>query len=230
MPGADASILEIFKFKLRKEWRQRPACYLHDWACACERPFICTVSLHQWMKDTEKGESKTNVERLLEKVKVIRAGFPESILDGKYRCVLVFSILLEQNRGDLIYIFQNAEIIDKYLDKPKYNLSELQYQLEKYRIPDVDGIIKEFEYDKWDYCPARLELHMRRRFEDLLRLPFCARMKVNDKGGTACVYQVAVQQEFVSDEIKNHLGKSFDFRKYGQVSTMDLIRFINHVI
>lgn len=66
---------------------------------------------------------------------------------------------------------------------------------------------------------------MKREFGDRFILPFCERKKVNNKGGTASVFQIAVQKEFVSDEIKKHLGKPFKVRKYGEVSEIDFIRF-----
>lgn len=104
-------------------------------------------------------ESKTNVERLLEEVNVIKVPFnsgPESIFKGDNRCVLVFSILLKQNRGNLIYVFQSAEIIDEHLNNPDYNRQKLADKLNLYKIADIDTIIKQFERKKWAFCPAHL--------------------------------------------------------------------------
>ena len=71
---------------------------------------------------------------------------------------------------------------------------------------------------------------MEESFGQRLRLPFCARTKVDDKGGTAFAFHVALHQECVSDGIKKFLGRPFKFRNYGEVSTMHLIYFIEDEI
>jgi hypothetical protein len=229
--SAEAGVLETFRSKFKKEWKQKPICEVHrkSYHCHCRRPFISTASLEQWMDEKADGTSKTNGEHLLDEVDPIKLTFssdPRSIFKGNKRCVLVFSCLLMQNHGQFIYIFQSSEIIDKNLDAPKHNrqmlLERLRDHKHEHNIDDVDAIIDNFEKKKWAFCPARLNDELRgKRFENMLILPFCARDIVNDKGGTASVFQVTVQKEFVSDEIKSHLGQPFKFRKYGEVSTID---------
>ena len=227
--AANVSILEIFKSKLNAGLEVLPICHLHNFPCHCEDQFIRTASLYRWMEHKEDDESKTNVERLLEEVNAIPVLFPDSILKGEKRCVLVFSILLKQDRGNLIYIFQSAGIIDEHLGVSHYKLSGLEEKLKDKKISDFDTIINRFERQKWEYCPARLELDMNKTFEDRLRLPFCERKKVNNKGGETIDFQVIVQEEFLSDKFKKSLGIPFKTQKFGPVSTTDLIFFIEDV-
>ena len=235
LPGpasaADDSILETFRSKLRTEWTLEPKGGPH---------FIRTAPLKRWMKAKENDESKTNVNRLLDQVKPILTKFWDPIHEDKTRGLLVFSILLEQGIGYLIYIFQEARIIDERLSSLNDPLKNLKEVLERYRSEDrriedpttlkIDRRIAEFERDKWAYYPAHLELGMDKVFESQIRLPFCASAEVNKTGGTASVFQVTVHQEFVSDEIKKCLGRPFEVKDYGDVSTMDPICFIKDVI
>ena len=229
-PAANVSILKKFKSRLNAEWEQNPICDLHGYECPCRRRFIRTTSLYRWMEVKEDDESETNVERLLKEVNPIKVPFPASILKGEKRCVLVFCILLERDRGDLIYVFQRAGIVDEHLDISEYNLQRLKDELKEYNIPDINRITEDFERQKWAYCPGRLELCMDKSFEHQLRLPFCKREEASDKGGTAFVFRVVVHEEFVSDKLKEHLGTPFDSPRYGKVSTTDLIFCIENVI
>lgn len=176
--------------------------------------------------------SETNVERLLEKADVIRPNFAktESILNGDNCCVLVFSILVMKDCGRLVLLFQSAGITDKRLEEPTYDQSKLRETLEKHGIANIHKIMEQFDREKRAFCPVSLSFRMDRDFHSGLILPFCDLRKVNEKGGTASVFQVAVQKEFVCDEIKKHLGNPFQFGQYGEVGPIECIRFIKDII
>lgn len=230
------TIVDTFKTKLEDEWTRTPNCQVRP-GCQCLPPFISTASLKQWMDRKERGKSETNGKRVLDEVNAIRwTNFLNSglVFEGDHSCVLVFSCLLKQDQGRLIYIFRNANILDKNLSDPKLDYNPLRVKLTRHkalhRIDNVEKIINDFEKNRWAFCPAHLdqELLDNIRFGAKLLLPFCTRDLVNDKGGTASVSQVTVPEKYVSLEIKKHLGEPFDFGEYGKVSTIGFLRFVEH--
>jgi hypothetical protein len=58
---------------------------------------------------------------------------------------------------------------------------------------------------------------MDKAFHEQYRLPFVARDKVND-GGTASVFQVLIQKDFVNKNLQEHLGKPLRDSNFGEVS------------
>jgi hypothetical protein len=173
-----------------------------------------------WMRLCDSGDSALSNERtpnaarlldeLHDKTKAHRQfPFPvdfRTILEGEEACLLVFAILLEQDCGELIELFQDAGINDKSLYHSIGN-EEKQYLVER-RAPSE--VIHNFERLKWDYLPPRLTFQMKNRFEGYdIVMPFCRRKPVNDKGGTARVYHVSVKQKLIDDlELRAVLAKS----------------------
>lgn len=175
------------------------------------------------------GSNKSNGERLIEAVNppIAHLGcHPRSILEGDQSCVLVFSWLLERDYGRLINVFQNAGVNDQKLQDIYYELadkSDLKRELEELIIPGLKINFKklaiDFEKSRWEFCPVYLKSGIDNKpFADKLFIPFCARKGVNEKGGTGSVFQVAIQEEFVSEDIRKDLGASFDFEDHGKVS------------
>lgn len=156
--------------------------------------------MEQWMAN--------NLNQLLEdvepKMKHRLWKFPiksENLLDPDNRCVRVFGILLELGHGELIDLFQSAGILDNNLQFSIPSImSSLQGGLEYHNIPDAKKIIDKFENVKWAFFPPRLKLDMDVNFEGgNLIMPFCRHERINLKGGTASVFQVAIKQEFILD-------------------------------
>lgn len=160
------------------------------------------------MKNQEGNESKSNVERLLEEeMPVTTKNFddPKSV---HKQCILVYSILLSQKRGKLIYIFQSANIIDKNVENTETYRTRLLHGLTASKELDSDPqiIIDEFEKEKWKFFPACFEYQMARDFVDSFRLPFFRRKKLKD-GGTASVIQILVHEDFLFEDLKDCLEK-----------------------
>ncbi|KAH7128547.1 hypothetical protein B0J11DRAFT_273614 [Dendryphion nanum] len=221
------SYLDIFQTKLDHEWTfaAKIACYqdceiAED--CACERPFVDFQEVIRWMKrsdsddSAQSGEAFPNARRLLieihDKMKKHRVfPFPvkhQSILEGRNCCILVFCVLLELGCGELIDIFQDAGVYDSSL---KFALpSSLSETLQSNHISHVADLLASFEERKWSYLPLDLRLEMDENFErQNFVIPFCRRRQVNDKGGTASVFHVLIQEKFIEDpDLKNALKKS----------------------
>jgi hypothetical protein len=92
---------------------------------------------------------------------------------------------------------------DRHLDIVRSESDQsLHDNLQHIKQPgEVDVILKEFHDAKWSYCPLKLELHMNRNLHGTRVIPpFCRKIKLGDKGGTASIYFVAVQRVLVTDE------------------------------
>ncbi|KAF4630836.1 hypothetical protein G7Y89_g7300 [Cudoniella acicularis] len=128
--------------------------------------------------------------------------------------------LLMDDNGHLIYEFQKARVTDQELGNARYargNLQNVLLQSKKGINPEsVEKIIAAFEKDRWAFCPVKLKFDMEEDFDNNHILPFCQRQKVNDKGGTASVFQAIIQEKYVCDEIKKKLGNPFEFLEYGK--------------
>jgi hypothetical protein len=65
---------------------------------------------------------------------------------------------------------------------------------------EVEDIVGDFHKEKWEYCPLSLTLDMNSNLHGTrVILPFCSKIKLPDKGGTASIYWVAVQKDLISD-------------------------------
>lgn len=230
--SAKVSMLETFRSKLKTEWKQRPDCSAHGNRCRFVRHFVRTTLLEEWMAQRETTTSKTNGERLIDEVKPFSwlGTSPKSIFEGDKSCILVLSCLLQQvhgtegrskeGHGNLIYIFQKAGIIDKGLQHAPSRFETLRKGLEFKRIPGVEAIIEHFERKMWAYCPLYLQENCDMDIGSKLFLPFITHDLVGS-GGTATVFKVRVQQEFVPTKIREHLGSPLEDEKYGAVSIVD---------
>ncbi|KAF1942093.1 hypothetical protein EJ02DRAFT_454596 [Clathrospora elynae] len=151
----------------------------------------------------------------------------QKLFAGDHSCVRVFSLLLKQDRGHLIDRFYDSDMNDKYLaivrsdsdQSLRDNLTSITHR------DEVDRIIKDFHQDKWSYCPLELTLHMDRNLQGTRVIPpFCHKIKLGDKGGTASIYWVAIQKKLISDnDLKGALQDSlYKDEKYGECYQMVL--------
>ena len=228
MEARKLTYLEKFSHSLKNHWTYsaKVACYQDCKSpeeCSCRKRFVHAAEVVRWMNRKESSDSVEsndaipNAGRLLNEIhkdmKNISSLFlvdSKQILEGPHRCVLVFGILLEQDYGHLIKLFQSAGIFDRILAESAFRKESLRNKLLEKGILDVDKIIERFEKAKWAYLSPELTLHMEGIFEgDDYVLPFCRRKRVNDKGGTAAVYHVLVQKQFVVDpDLQQALEKS----------------------
>ncbi|KAG9195926.1 hypothetical protein G6011_01047 [Alternaria panax] len=76
------------------------------------------------------------------------------------------------------------------------------------RQDEVEKIVDDFHKEKWEYCPLSLTLDMDKNLLGTrVILPFCSKIKLPDKGGTASIYWVAVQKDLISDSALAHALK-----------------------
>lgn len=209
------------------DWKLSPTCDQkgHSSHCGCLKPCIRTSVVKDWMRKKEPGSSKTNGELLFEEIEPIESRphpSPSTILES---CTIVFSWLLRERCGELIHIFYNAGVDDARLRQPFYSLEEnrpLREELLMYKKGDFDAfenLIADLERSRWEFCPVHLGSNLDNiAFGNKLYLPFCRQRGVAEQGGTADVYIAHIQEDFVVEDMKQHLGPAVEDRKYGKVS------------
>ena len=187
------------------------------------------------MERTETDEHNSNAGRLLrgaEEKARHRLTFPRfdthSLIKGEGQCLLVFSILLFIGRGDLIDLFRSAKIVDQNLETSSHYYKELRDELNQNNIAGVDSIIADFEREKWPFCPAKLKLNMEEKYHGgQYILPYVRRKKIN-KGGTAVVSKVTIQEDMVPEELRKELSQSVsEDPQFGRVSSISSL--LGHV-
>ncbi|KAK7920892.1 hypothetical protein PG985_008914 [Apiospora marii] len=149
---------------------------------------------------------------------------------GGRDCYIVFAILLNLNCGFLIHTFQRFGITDGNLrNEILPSLDALKLNLQGF-VSDVDKLIREFDDIRFMFQRVSLDLNMSAVYLDSQQgrwvSPFCRRKLINAKGGTAQVWEVSVQDELLSREIKERLKRSeYDDPTYGKCYSMALKTF-----
>lgn len=182
-------------------------------SAACGRDYILVKKLTLWLesKASPGVDGATQTSRLLEfayrKLSPDKPGHPitlESLSIGHNRCLLVFCILLELGQGDLIHLFQRRNGIDRRLPIPLLSLREIAKDI---GVINPDELADGFNNLQWRFCPAIIEKDMGRDFKENEILPFCHKEKINDKGGTAQLWQIEVPEEFVGPELAEAISE-----------------------
>ncbi|KAF2114185.1 kinase-like domain-containing protein [Lophiotrema nucula] len=194
--------MEQFKEKL-KEYKVA--------VCDGGRPYIRTDPLIEWMRATEPRHGSSNADRLLLEaynVKGWSSFLPIStskICDGGHdRCAIVFSILLEIGLAHMIHDVQKRGIIDQFVPM---SLADL-----KSKFSDIDPsngirLAELFDRAQWKFRPVMMTWDMDREYQEQHYLPFCRKTEIG-KGGQARVFQIAVQEDYVDNDLRKRLSKT----------------------
>jgi hypothetical protein len=192
-----SSLCDRFKAKLASSWTR---------TAACGNKYKDTVKILEWMNTKEAGNKASNADLLLKEVfDYSTRGIPPRTISHSE---LVFSALVEINRGDLVKVFQEP-INDATLWQADYHYSNLRDGLKRVGIKDFDSVIKQFDAVRWSYCPPTFRLGIHKHFNGgRWILPFCRRKEITEKGGTAQLWQVAIQQEHIEEDLRNAIERS----------------------
>jgi hypothetical protein len=180
---------------------------------ACRRSYIRTSKLTEWLKGRVGSNSQAS---LLLEAAYRRREQPnppvssEEISSGGNCCLLVFSILLELGLGELIDRFQRLSIVDRRLPIDRQTLqTELQaMETGPNQLPDAASLAEQFDSMQWRYCPAMFEFRVGLDHGHNKVIPFVKKETINNKGGTAQLWQVAVQEEFLDDKMRKAVSNS----------------------
>jgi hypothetical protein len=200
-----------FRSLLHEQWTHPVACQNEcnpPESCSCQREIVDVKALEAWWKRrASESTNQTKLHHFLEEMPP--AGhrvFPlnlKKLFTGEHSCLRVFSLLLKQRRDHLIDRFYESDMKDMHLDIVRtdsdQNLRENLVGIA--RRDEIEQIVNEFHQEKWAYCSLKLTLHMDRNLHGTRVIPpFCHKIKLGDKGGTASIYWVAVQKDLVSDD------------------------------
>jgi hypothetical protein len=176
----------------------------------CKRQYIQVQKLKRWMIE---GQPK-NVDRLLSAC-CKRNSFSLAsarIIEGPRMCLLVFSILLELGHGALIEDLRSDEVNDNRLPIPLTVLARRPV------FRQYPALLTPFEKAQWKYCPLAFELNEPQCLTADHIVPICFKEQISE-GGTARVYEITVQEEFVTKALAEAVPRSrFIDRDYGPVS------------
>lgn len=191
----------------------------------CGRPYVLVAKLTEWlMAKVGSGSNITQAGRLLLAAYRNRRqpGRPISVeqFSGEDRCLLVFCILLRLGSGELVDTFQRHDIVDRRLP---ISLLNLRRDLETAGLPNAKQLVTDFDKIQWRFCPVRFDLHLSRRFHRNKIIPICKKEEINSKGGTAGLWQIAVQEEFVVGKLKDAVSSS-RFNANGPNDEPDYVR------
>ncbi|KAL8784971.1 MAG: hypothetical protein Q9213_003632 [Squamulea squamosa] len=174
----------------------------------CGRSYVLVAELTQWLRSRiHSDKSTTQVGRLLMTAyrdQIVPSSTEQ--LSEKDNCsLLVFCILLLIGKGHLIEQFRRHNILDKHLPIPH---QQLRTKLQDARIPDAIHLAASFDEKQWPFCPAKFDLHSGQEYNEHKILPICKKVKINEKGGTAQLWQIEIKEEFVGDRLKEAVAFS----------------------
>lgn len=188
-------------------------------ACSgCGRPYIQVQKLRHWLKEKcSKKPDTTWADQCLEAANkghnVGSWSLSDINLDGR-ECLLVFSILYDIGEPGLIKHFRSHDLTDKKLP---ISLLELETKL-KGSTHDSTLLAQKFDMRQWAFCSYRFDWSSQFNFEKPTILPICRRGILSRSGGTALVWQIAIQEEFVGDSLRKISAKSrFHDNEFGVV-------------
>lgn len=213
------STRQIFKAKLT-ELTVDPQCH----ECpGCGSPYIQVERFQTWLKEKCSKRSETTwADQCLDAANQEDAGsLSLSDINAKgSECLLVFSILYDIGAPEQIQYFQRKMLTDSKLP---ISLLTLQNELEQRAgqgtsRPEAD-LARRFNERQWAFCPARFDWSSSFDCKKRTVLPICKRALLSTKGGTALLWQIAVQEEFVGQLLRTRSANSrFNDIDFGMVS------------
>lgn len=204
-----------------REKREELTVIPHCSECAgCGRPYIQVEKLRNWLK--EKWSKNTDISWADLCLEASNQGnyagsLTLSDINAPGReCLLVFSILCEIGAPGLIREFQRQGLTDTKLP---ITLLELETDLSQLSIDNASFLAEKFDERQWAFCPAKFDWSSPFACKKPTVLPICKRGILSNKGGTALLWQIAVQEEFVAPNLRRISARSqFDDPDFGIVS------------
>ena len=232
----DSPTLNEFKHRLQHEWTRSVACQNEcdpPESCSCQRHIVHVDALKAWWtRQASEGTNQTKLLRMLDEMQLPKhRTFPfnaQKLFTGDHSCLRIFSLLLKQGRGHLVDRFFDAGMSDIYLDRNDVDLRLHDSLVDIAHRDQRDDVIRSFHQDKWAHCPLELSLDMGRNLQGTKTIPpFCHKIKLGDKGGTASIYWVAIQEDLISDDkLRNAIHDSlYEDEDFGMVSCSNEHKF-----
>lgn len=198
-------ILKSFTDRMRDEWTGE---------AVDGRRYVRTRRMINWMRENRYNEATVNGGLLLDDV-YEAAHKPSSQFRpieweqiSKDNCIIMFGLLTVLGYGHLIDVFRRHSIQD-YLRKTDDIIRQSMLE-DHFESPDsLWTFMDAFERRRWEFSPAEFDLGMDIVLEDgRCVLPFCHKQRINHKGATAKLYEVAVEEEFVQESFRQSIQGS----------------------
>ena len=193
--GYDAAIHD-FKAKMQQ-------CTMR---AVCGRSYVLSTKLKEWLRSSFHYSA---AQYITQAARLLRASFPRNetfqpnlskkICSEDQGALLVFSILLELGRGELIECFHRINIVDRHLPM---DLLSLKMKLRDQGLRDSDNIAIMFDELQWRFCAIKFDLEMGQNYLKQQIIPICTKQVINEKGRTAKLWEIHVQEEFVDAELR----------------------------
>lgn len=179
------------------------------------REFYNPEDIKGWMalqSTSAGGQPRSNLAKLLDEVQTEENLIRHPTEAELTKLPILFAILLDVRiqHGHLIHCFKrvisdDSELMldDKHFDRLEGILME-----EKDRKSPVETLLEDFKKVRLEYYPMRIGVDNDVHLVDGAILPFCKRLPINEKGGTANVEQYMVQQDLVADALRSALEGS----------------------
>jgi hypothetical protein len=193
---------------LETEWTRQVACQntCPIDSCSCQRQIVHVHAVEAWwMRQASENPNNTRLDRFLHEMPIpAHRNLPikSTILISRSgnSCLRILSLLIKQGRDHLIDLFYEANIYDRYLTRGENDQDLREKLVGVERHAEVETIIGDFNREKWKWCPLNLTLDMDENLQGTKVIPpFCLKIKLSEKGGTASIYWVAVQKDLISD-------------------------------
>jgi hypothetical protein len=195
----------------------------------CGREYIRVEKLTEWMRSVQPGSRMTHAERLLYTVYQSESKHSPSppvsskaLYHHEDGCLLVFSILLELGRGNLVARFRRLGIIDKQLPIDSSTLQNSLKNLKVKELPDPEELADRFNQLQWRFSAVKFNLDMDQEVPDNRVIPIRKMKRINRKGGTAEVWRIDVFEEFVGEDLREAVKSSVFFDNDAQCNVRSL--------
>ncbi|KAI1123858.1 hypothetical protein F5Y10DRAFT_43490 [Nemania abortiva] len=190
--------LESFTVRMRDQW----TCETAD-----KRQYVRVKRMIDWMRETEPNNTIVNGSLLLEDVYDAANKHSFQFLPIKWEqiistenCIIMFGLLTILGYGHLIHVFQRHSIHD-HLRGAIIQKSMLEDHIES--LAELQSFMANFERRRWEFSPVEFNLDMDIVLEDeRCVLPFCRKQRINQKGATASLFEVAVEEDFVQGNLR----------------------------
>ncbi|TRX91142.1 hypothetical protein FHL15_007930 [Xylaria flabelliformis] len=183
------------------------------------RKFIRTRRMIEWMRAADPNNGGLLLEHVYEVNRkpspVFRPVEWEQISDGNY--IIMFGFLIDLGYGHLIDIFRQHNIQDNDLCKPASPVKRSMLEEKIQNHADLQAFMENFERRRWEFGPVEFHLGMDLNLNEGQRvLPFCRMQRINDKGATADLYEVTVEEDFITGSLRDVIkGTIYDDEEFG---------------
>ncbi|KAG8156623.1 hypothetical protein KVR01_013574 [Diaporthe batatas] len=178
------------------------------------RTFYNPEDIKRWMglrSATTGGQSRSNLAKLLDEVQTEGNLFRRAREDELTNLPILFAILLDDRikHGHLIHCFKKHIADDSRLmfDEHFDRLRDILMEEKEMKVP-VKTLLEDFKKVRPEYCPMIIGIFKDVHLIDGAILPFCKRVPINKKGGTANVEQYMVQEDLVAEKLRVELEGS----------------------